>query len=98
MSFGNIYYSYQINTFFHKNKNFSYKLTKNSHFCYMILLFDKYGTTKGIKMEKLKSTFEREIVIYGYYEESVGFIPYHAKGCKRINCLFCKESKKVFAI
>lgn len=49
-------------------------------------------------MEKLKDTLDLGNDLYGYYDSQKGFIPYYQEGCKKIDCIYCKVSKKVFAI
>lgn len=49
-------------------------------------------------MVNLKEILENKNIIYGYTCEMGKFVPYYDKSCLKINCMYCKNNKKVYAV
>lgn len=45
-----------------------------------------------------KSIYESENYVYGYCHSIKGFIPYDQKDCKKIDCIYCKKTQKMYGI
>lgn len=49
-------------------------------------------------MKDLKKLFETGSYIYGYYNDTKGFVPYYDSECLKITVIYCKETQRIFAI